>query len=108
MAQMYRLLAGVLHEVMVVIQKNAVVVLSAEFKKLVDLLGPESRKAWDDLSVAALDTSGNTAQLLNRVRNNASFHYGPKDLGDGFKQQFLIDAKATPAPANLTAQYCYG
>ncbi len=108
MTQIHRWLAGVLHEVMVVIKKNEAVVLGTEFRQLLATLGSENRRAWDDFFLAARDTSGNTAQLLNRIRNNASFHYGPKDLGEGFKKHFVIDAKDTPGPANQTAQYCYG
>lgn len=108
MSQMHRWLAGVLHEVIVVIQKNESLVKGAEFERLVGMLSSKSRAEWVALRDAALNTSGDTAQLLNRIRNNASFHYGPKDLGEGFKKQFVIDANATPGPANQTAQYCYG
>ncbi len=106
--QVHRWIAGVLHELMIVVQKNKLLVKAAEFQSLVAMLGPEAKKLWTEFFDASLDTKGNTASLLNRIRNNAAFHYGPHDLGDGYKKHFVTDAKDKPSPANKTAQYSYG
>ena len=106
--QIHRWLAGVLHEVMVVLHNNRDLLRSREVTALLESLPPASQSAWKEIFDAARDTSGNTSTLLLRIRNNAAFHYGPRDLGLGFKRQFVDNAKANPHVANLTAQYSVG
>ena len=102
-------MTGVLHEVMVVVQKKRHLLAAADTQAIVAKVDPKHQKTWKDLVTAALDTSGNTATLLLRIRNNAAFHYGPKDLGDGYKKQFVTDARRrrtsrTRPPNTLTGR----
>jgi hypothetical protein len=106
--QIHRWIAGVLHEVMVVIQKNRHVLKTSEAQSVIDSLTARNRTIWEQLVVTALDKTGKTATLLERVRDNAAFHYGPKDLGLGYRKQFEVDAKERPHVANLTAQFSFG
>lgn len=93
---------------MVVIQKNRHLIKAEGMQKLLVTLTSETKQTWSELVKAALDTTGQTSSMLMRIRNNAAFHYGPKDLGEGFTKQFKTDAAVKPHVANLTAQYSYG
>lgn len=106
--QVHRWIAGVLHELMVAIQNNRNVVRGDEFKRLVTIVDAAGRESCKEFIDAALNTSSKTASMLQRIRNNAAFHYGLKDLNEGYRKHFVIDAKDNPTPANQTAQYCYG
>ncbi len=106
--QIHRFVAGILHEVMVLIAKNEIVVESADMRKIVAQLGPKARAAWQSLVDSALGTNGDTSKLLLRIRNNAGFHYDAKALGEGYQRQFRINAAAAPTEGNLKAQYSYG
>ncbi len=106
--QVHRWIAGVLHELMVAMQNNRNLVQGDEFQRLVGVVGAAGQKSCKEFVDAALNTSSKTASMLHRIRNNAAFHYGLKDLNEGYKKQFVLDAKSKPSPANQTAQYCYG
>lgn len=106
--QLHRWIGGVIHEVMVLIQKNRDLISGKVVQWLVVQLGTESRQAWNELVEAALDTSGKASQLLLRIRNSAAFHYDAKSLAQGFLKQFQSDAKSDPTEANRAPQYSIG
>lgn len=107
--QIHRWVAGVIHELMVVIADNKDLLRSKIVEALVAKLGDDNRRAWRDLYAAATRASGTkTATMLLRIRNSAAFHYGAKDSGLGFKRQFVESARAEPSAANATAQYSVG
>src|SRR5262245_15231819 len=106
--QIHRWIAGILYEVMKLIAKNKMLLRSKELLGLVATLPDDTQQAWNDLTTAALDTSGKMSSLLLRIRNSAAFHYDQKSLGDGFKKQFIVDAAAKSTEANRSAQYSYG
>ena len=106
--QIYRWIAGVLHEVMVLIEKHKMVLRSAEVKALVALLSPARSTKWTEFTDAALKTNGTVHILLLRIRNSTAFHYDAKSLRNGFKKQFLQDAKDQPTEANRAPQFSAG
>ena len=81
--QNVRLIAGILHELMNVIDKHREVVDSSDFQHIVALLPAGLRTAWRRVRRIALkedrqpNATSADSQLLLRIRNNVAFHYDP-------------------------------
>jgi hypothetical protein len=89
-----RTIAGILHELMVYLDKHQDVLALPEFAQLLGKLDRPARAAWDEVAkVAASSYAGQTpvtsdAKLLLFIRNNLGFHYGGKRLAQGFREFF--------------------
>jgi hypothetical protein len=96
--QASRLLGSILHELVVLLQKERKTIASVDFQALVKRLPrPEPREAWDAL-ISAADAPRGTSDtnLLVKLRNNLGFHYyATKTLGSGYEKAFL-SANADP------------
>ncbi len=96
--QTIRLLAGILHELMNVIDKETAVVDSSEFKAIVARLPSPQRRAWTQVArIARREDDAPTAaspdsHLLCLIRNNLVFHYGPKVIAKGYGEFFARPA----------------
>lgn len=88
-----RVLLGLLHELLELIRKNRGAFQTEDFRRVVEGLSNESRSAWISVRAAAEAEEGSAedplGMALRRIRNNATFHYAPKDLYAGFENGFL-------------------
>ena len=97
--QNVRLIAGVLHELMVVIEKHRDLVESSDFKALMRKLTGSPRIAWNQVQHIAFaqdrapNVSGADSLLLIKIRNNLAFHYGVKMLPSAYRVTFADRAK---------------
>lgn len=88
---------GIVHEFLVVLQKNKDLVLSDEMEGYVRMLPKAARKKWRTLvRIAHGERSRRDDELskyLARVRHNLSFHYyDPKTLARGYIAHFSSDS----------------
>jgi hypothetical protein len=97
-AHLMRALMGILHELLVVIEKNREIVESQQFARLEKHLRPKARAAWTNVRAATGQKPASNPQtrLLVFARNNVSFHYGPKALGLGFRSTFTTASAKSP------------
>jgi|HubBroStandDraft_1064217.scaffolds.fasta_scaffold37267_2 hypothetical protein len=92
--QTIRLLAGILHELMNMIDKEGAVVDSSEFNAIVARLPAPQRRAWTQVArIARREDGAPTAassgsHLLCLIRNNLAFHYGTKVIAKGYGEFF--------------------
>src|ERR1043165_144516 len=79
-----RSLAGMLHELMRLLNKNAKVLDHAMIKRVTANLNPEARHAWKSLVAVSTTKPANTpiAAFIVRVRNQVAFHYDPSQIAD--------------------------
>lgn len=98
--QGHRFMAGVLHELMALIDTNRSLVKSAAFGSFTQSLGPSARQAWDALVDVALGRNVGATKLkrtLARLRNKVAFHYSdPEELALGFERHFARGAEGEP------------
>jgi hypothetical protein len=98
--QGHRFIAGVLNELMVLIQAKRTLVESTTFANLMRGVGPTARAAWDALVAVALgrdEPAKKMQRTLARIRNKVAFHYfDPEDLALGFERHFARAAEGRP------------
>ncbi len=93
-AHLVRVIAGYLHEMLALIEKDRKkqrgVIESNDFQELLRKLSPQARESWQLLYDAATGTTdGNElSQFLVQIRNNVAFHFDGKALLRGFKRAF--------------------
>lgn len=85
-----RVEAGIIKELMVLIEDNADVIESAAFSRLIRRLSLKARNAWKAVVSIALkeDTSHPMGKFLLLVRNKVAFHYDPKEISRGYSLAF--------------------
>lgn len=90
--QIFRWMAGLVHEVIALIKKQESALASAELQELVRTLRKEHRDCWTMLVAVAKGHPGRAtaeSKLLVQIRNNVAFHYyDPKMLARGYANVF--------------------
>jgi hypothetical protein len=85
-----RVTLGILHELFNLIEKNKGVLENKFFEGVIKSISKESKEFWK----ALVDTSfqnyndNKLAKDLKKIRNNVSFHYGPKAIFQGYENFF--------------------
>lgn len=96
--QVIRLIAGILHETLVVIYDRKKVLRDPEVKAIVGDLPADSRASWEAVVRIALskDTADDRKNPIFRtmlmLRNRLAFHYCTKSLGSGYQAFFDVSA----------------
>ncbi|UJR84283.1 hypothetical protein [Sandaracinus amylolyticus] len=88
-----RWMVGLVHELLDLVRERGAVVDSAEFRSLLNAVGPEARTAWEAIEAVARGREGGDPTLrdaLVRCRNSVAFHYDDKrgKLWRGFLSAF--------------------
>jgi hypothetical protein len=93
-----RIEAGIIKELMVLIEDNKTVIESAAFSKLTRKLSSGARNAWQTVLSVALqeNTDLPIARFLLMVRNKVAFHYDPKEISRGYSLAFLDGSDKFP------------
>ncbi|MBK8170722.1 MAG: hypothetical protein IPK60_10335 [Sandaracinaceae bacterium] len=98
--QLQRLVAGIAHEILVLLREHEHVISGADFQKLLAALPRrkqpklDPRRRWRQLIAAARERKGGTATTLQRVRDTVAFHYyQPKKLSQCYSERFLNAGK---------------
>jgi hypothetical protein len=98
--QTYRLIAGLLHELLNLIEKSSSVVEGEEMRRIMRKAPSAIRKQWSDIvGVATGQTEPHNkafAQTLAVIRNNAVFHYHQQKLLVKGYREFFFDSEPTP------------
>ena len=86
-----RLFVSHVHELFVLIKAHRELLHHPFFVKVIKQVHGQSREAWKTLVSVADDATpkDELGRLLLLVRNKVVFHYDPKGVYRGFKQQFL-------------------
>lgn len=98
--QVHRLMVAQLHELLRLIDEFKEVVESEEMRRIIKKAPSPTRRRWDEI-VRIATSNGNPgddlfANILVKVRNNASYHYyQPKSLLAGFREFFFNTPKDT-------------
>lgn len=87
---LFRVQAGVVHELFNVINESAHVMEEPLFDRVIRTMSKEGREAWRSLLDAAAGRGGNDplARALLLVRNKVAFHYDARQLGAGYELAF--------------------
>lgn len=109
---LFRLLTGVLWELMALIQKHKKVLADKNFQRLTAAIGRQSRRSWATIvDVADGQTKSPKDELtsfLLLVRNQAAFHYDAKKIGRAFRAAFASgDLPFVSAGANVAQTRYY-
>jgi len=93
-----RVEAGIIKELMVLIEDNRGIIESDAFSKLTKKLSPGARNAWQTvLSVAfQKNTEHPMTRFLLMIRNKVAFHYDPKEIMRGYSLAFPQDSDKIP------------
>ena len=93
-----RTLAGILRELIVLLEDCPSIPKTPQFQNLVAKLQPEARSAWQSvLAVAGHKPKHNPlTKLLIFARNNVSFHYSTKALAAGYRSSFVDGENREP------------
>ena len=86
-----RIEAGIMKELMVLIENNTNVIESSEFIGLTKKLSLRARECWNAVVSIALErtTTHPMGKFLLFVRNKVAFHYDPKEIARGYKLAFI-------------------
>jgi len=86
-----RLEAGVIRELLILIEKDKNILNSPDFNRLKKKLSKKAREAWDAVLsiVSERSTKHPLGKLLLFVRNKVAFHYDPKEVAKGYALVFL-------------------
>lgn len=103
--QLNKMLAGILHESLDLLNKNIKIIESEEFKKFENRLSGRSREIWRLLVDVAVERPGTSKEhadlvhLLEQIRHNAAFHYyqSATNLVRGFRKHFYSTNKESKA-----------
>lgn len=96
--QIHRLLIAQLHELLRLIDESRAIVEGEEMRRIIKKARPSVKRRWE-LIVRIATNEGTPrddifANILVKVRNNASFHYyQPKPLVAGFREFFYTSGK---------------
>ncbi len=93
-----RIEAGIIKELMVLIEDNKSVIESAPFSKLTRKLSSGARNAWQTVLAVAFqkDITHPMARFLLMVRNKIAFHYDPKEISRGYSLAFSQSSNLIP------------
>ena len=96
--QTHRLMVAQLHELLRLIEEFKEIVEGDEMRRIVKKAPPSTRRRWDEIVRIATGKGGLGddifANILVKVRNNASYHYyQPKALVAGFREFFYKSPK---------------
>lgn len=82
-----RLQAGVIHELINLVRKNRSAAEHPSFTDFVSGLGTRTAEAWSAITGVAFDEprADPLGSALLLLRNNVSFHYGPKAIRQGLQ-----------------------
>jgi len=88
--QAFRILLGVLHELLHLVKTERSSRESPHFRRVVKNLPKTTRTAWEKLVLAseANIASDEDVRLLVIARNTVAYHYGSKAIGLGFRRAF--------------------
>jgi hypothetical protein len=91
----FRAVAGVLHELCVLIRESEGVLRDTFFVSVIRRLPAKSRRAWEALVEVAIEATPKEklGKQLHRLRNKVTFHYDPKALFLGFEEHFLSERR---------------
>lgn len=106
-SMLLRFSAGVLHELMVLIEKNKGVLQEKELKSYVESLPSKAAVPWREVVKIALGGQGTpSSKILVFIRNTAAFHYyGLKAIDPAWDRLF---GAAEKRPENSAAYYSVG
>jgi hypothetical protein len=100
-----RLAAGIIHELLNLIDASSKVLNDGRFIDILGKVDPKCSKMWWTLVDHAVSTTP-ASKVLCMIRNNAAFHYKqPTALAKGFRAWYFDDAKI---PQNETAYVSTG
>lgn len=110
---LFRLLAGLVNEMAVLLNKNAKAVADPAFAAAVQRMPAQARKMWRSVLLAANATGPKGDQFgrfLYFARNTVGFHYDSKLIARGFNRVFLQSSNNPPyisRGANMAATRFY-
>ena len=86
-----RLEAGIIRELLILIEKNKAILNTPYFTELKRKLSRNAREAWGAVLSIAFERSTKhpLGKLLLFVRNKVAFHYDPKEVARGYALVFL-------------------
>jgi hypothetical protein len=93
----FRLLFGVLHELLNLIRQEAGAQANPMFRKVIRLLPKRQAKAWAALVTASkITTSADPdVKYLLLARNKVAYHYERKAIGQGYRRAFASTNETT-------------
>lgn len=91
----FRILLGILHELLYLIKTDSAVLEKPLFRGVVHQLPKTARAAWKKLVESSLADSSRDPDIafLVKARNAVAYHYGPKAIGQGFRRAFAADTE---------------
>jgi hypothetical protein len=108
-----RMLAGILNELAVVIQKNRKILTHPAFKALLKKTPAPARRLWENVVVNATATQAKGdrfGRLIFFARQKVVFHYDLKEIGRSYRLRFLSTTLGPPfisAGRNMAATRYY-
>ena len=96
-AHITRLMLGLFHEIISLIDKNEKVLSNPFFQSVISSLNTEERKIWNSLVTAVQEKKPTTpeARLALIVRNTVAFHYDTKVIYNGYNKFFTSEARGS-------------
>ncbi len=84
---LYRLLMGIIHELLELIEKNRPVLGQTYFQRVVKRLHPHAKQAWKTLTNVQVGPKSKdpVAKLVHFARNKVAFHYDANAIAAGFR-----------------------